>query len=146
LAVLIVLFGSWLIFRGIGALGVPALATWQDSARYALATMFVFTGVGHFTKLRHDFARMVPRMFPSPMALVYITGVLELLGAAGLLLPKFRAVAGLCLIALLVAMFPANMRAAFNHMEVAGRAATPLWLRAPIQLLFIGLLLWSTRP
>jgi uncharacterized membrane protein len=146
LAVLIVLFGSWLIFRGIGALGVPALAAWQDSARYALAVMFVFTGVGHFTKLRHDFARMVPRMFPSPMALVYITGVLELLGAAGLLLPKFRAVAGLCLIALLVAMFPANMRAAFNHMEVAGRAATPLWLRAPIQLLFIGLLLWSTRP
>jgi uncharacterized membrane protein len=144
--VLIVLLGSWVILRGIGALGVPALATWQDSARYALATMFAFSGVTHFTKLRHDFARMVPRMFPWPMALVYITGVLELVGAAGLLLPKFRAVTGLCLIALLVAMFPANMRAAFNHMEVGGRAATPLWLRAPIQLLFIGLLLWSTRP
>jgi uncharacterized membrane protein len=146
LAVLIVLFGSWLILRGIGALGVAALATWQDSARYALATMFAFTGVAHFTKLRHDLARMVPRMFPRPMAMVYIAGVLELLGAGGLLLPRFRALAGLCLIALLVAMFPANMRAAFNRMELGGRAATPLWLRAPMQLLFIGLLLWSTKP
>ena len=146
MAVLIVLFGSWLIFRGIGALGVPALATWQDSARYALAAMFAFTGIGHFTKLRHDFARMVPRMFPWPMAMVYITGVLELLGAAGLLLPRFRALTGLCLIALLVVMFPANMRAAFNHMRLGGRTATPLWLRAPMQLLFIVLLLWSTKP
>lgn len=146
MAVLIVLFGSWLIFRGIGALGVAALATWQDSARCALATMFAFTGVAHFTKLRRDLARMVPLMFPWPMAMVYVAGVLELLGAAGLLLPRFRAVAGLCLIALLVAMFPANMRAAFNHMELGGRPATPLWLRAPMQLLFIGLLLWSTKP
>jgi uncharacterized membrane protein len=145
-AVLIVLFGSWLVYRGIGALGVPALATWQDSARCALATMFAFTGVAHFTKLRHDMARMVPRIFPWPMGMVYIAGVLELLGAAGLLLPKFRAIAGLCLIALLIAMFPANMRAAFNRLELGGRAATPLWLRAPMQLLFIILLLWSTRP
>ena len=80
------------------------------------------------------------------MGMVYVAGVLELLGAAGLLLPKFRAIAGLCLIALLIAMFPANMRAAFNRLELGGRAATPLWLRAPMQLLFIILLLWSTRP
>ncbi len=42
--VLVVLFGSWLILRGIGAVGVAALASWQDSVRYALAVMFVFTG------------------------------------------------------------------------------------------------------
>jgi uncharacterized membrane protein len=78
--------------------------------------------------------------------MVYIAGVLELLGAAGLLLSKFRAITGLCLIALLIVMFPANMRAAFNRLELGGRTATPLWLRAPMQLLFIVLLLWSTRP
>ena len=49
MAVLIVLFGSWLAFRGMGALGIPALVSWYDSARFALAVMFVFTGLAHFT-------------------------------------------------------------------------------------------------
>lgn len=146
MAVLGVLFGSWLVLRGIGALGVPALATWQESACYALAVMFVFTGIAHFTKMKHDLARMVPRMFARPLMIVYITGALEFLGAAGLLLPTFRTLAGMCLIALLVAMFPANMRAAFNHLKLGERAATPLWLRAPMQLLFMALLWWSAKP
>jgi uncharacterized membrane protein len=146
MAVLGVLFGSWLVLRGIGALGVPALATWQESACYALAVMFVFTGIAHFTKMKHDLARMVPRMFARPLMIVYITGALEFLGAAGLLLTTFRTLAGMCLIALLVAMFPANMRAAFNHLKLGERAATPLWLRAPMQLLFMALLWWSAKP
>lgn len=146
MAVLVVLFGSWLVFRGIGALGLAAFATWQDSARYALATMFAFTGVAHFTKMKHDLARMIPDVLPRPLEIVYVTGALELLGAAGLLVPSLRALAGLCLIALLVAMFPANIKAALNHTKLRGREAMPLWLRAPMQLLFIALLLWSTKP
>ena len=58
MAVLIVLFASWLVFRGIGALGVPALAIWHDSARHALAVMFVFTGIAHFNKMKYDLVRM----------------------------------------------------------------------------------------
>jgi hypothetical protein len=49
MAVLIVLFGSWLIFCGLGALGVLAFATRQHAARYALAVMFVFTAIAHCT-------------------------------------------------------------------------------------------------
>ena len=144
--VLGLLFTSWLVFRGIGALGVSPLATWRDSACYALAVMFIFTGIAHFNKMKHDLVRMVPAVFPRPLPLVYFTGVLEFMGAAGLLLPRFRSPAGICLIALLIVLFPANVNAAMKGTTLAGKPATPLWLRTPMQLLFIGLLWWSTRP
>jgi uncharacterized membrane protein len=145
MAVLIVLFVSWVIFRGVGALGVHTLATWQDSARYALALMFVFTAVAHFNAMKYDLARMIPSSFPRPLMIVYFTGVLELLGAVGLLVPRFRSLAGICLIALLVGMFSANVNAALKGVTLRGKPATALWLRTPIQVLFIGLLWWSSR-
>lgn len=144
MAVLIVLFTSWLAFRGIGALGYHAFATWHDSARYALAVMFTFTGISHFTKLKDDMVRMMPAKIPNPLLMVYITGALELAGAAGILVPQTRWLAGICLILFLLAVFPANIKAAKDQVSLAGKPATPLWLRAPMQLLFIGLLWWTT--
>jgi uncharacterized membrane protein len=143
--VLIVLLVSWIVLRGVGAAGVHALASWQDSARYALVIMFVFTATAHFNQMKHDLARMIPAYFPRPLLIIYITGVLELLGAAGLLLPQFRSLAGICLIALLVWMFIANVNAAQRGVTLRGKPPTPLWLRAPMQVLFIALLWWSTR-
>lgn len=143
--VLIVLLASWLVFRAIGAVGVHALATWQDSARCALGVMFVFTASAHFNKMKHDLARMIPAHFPRPLVIVYVTGVLELLGAVGLILPQFRRLAGMCLIALLVGMFIANVNAAKKGVTLRGKPPTPLWLRTPMQVLFIALLWWSTR-
>jgi len=146
MAVLIVLFVSWAIFRGIGALGVDALVTWRHSAVYALAVMFVFTAVAHFNKMKHDLARMIPAIFPNPMLLIYITGVLEFLGALGLLLSPFRRLAGICLAMMLVGLFVANVNAARTGVTLRGKPATNLWLRTPMQILFIWLLLWSTKP
>src|ERR1700677_3627039 len=76
---------------------------------------------------------------------VYFTGLCEIAGAVGLLLPRFRSLAGICLILLLIAMFPANAKAAIEHLKVAGRPATPLWLRLPLQLVFIALAWWVSR-
>ena len=146
MAVLIVLFASWLIFRGIGAVGVGALATWRHSAVYALAVMFVFTGIAHFNKMKHDLARMIPSALPKPLLLIYITGVLEFLGAVGLLLPQFRRLAGICLAVMLVGLFVANVNAALKGVTLRGKPATSLWLRTPMQIFFIALLLWSTSP
>ena len=145
MVVLIILFTSWLVLRGIGALGVSALDTWQRSACHALAVMFVFTAIAHFNKMKHDLVRMVPAVFPRPLLLVYFTGILEFMGAAGLLLPRFRSLAGTCLIALLIVLFPANVRAVLTGATLAGKPATPLWLRAPMQAFLIGLLWWSSR-
>jgi uncharacterized membrane protein len=141
--VLIVLMVSWLVFQGIGAAGVLAFASWRDSARYALVVMFIFTATAHFNKMKHDLAQMIPPYVP-PLLIVYITGVLEFLGAAGLVLPQFRRLAGICLIALLVGMFVANVNAAQKGVTLRGKPATPLWLRTPMQILFIALLWWST--
>ena len=122
-----------------------AVASWQDSARYGLVVMFVFTATAHFNKMKHDLARMIPAYFPRPLLIVYISGVLELLGAAGLVLPQFRRLAGICLIALLVGMFIANVNAAQRGVTLRGKPSTPLWLRAPMQILFLALLWWATR-
>jgi uncharacterized membrane protein len=143
--VLFVLLGLWAVLRGIGSLGVAMFGNWHDAARYALAGMFVFTAVSHFTPMKHDQARMVPRIFPRPLAVIYFTVVLEFLGAVGLVIPRFETLAEFCLIALLIAMFPANVKAAREHLTLGGRPATRLWLRLPMQVLFIGLLWWSTR-
>ena len=143
MAVLIVLLGSWIAFRAAGALGVHPLNGWSSSATYALSLMFLFTALAHFNKMKHELASMVPRVFPRPLLMVYITGVLEIFGAVGLLIPRIRATAALGLIVLLIAMFPANVKAAREQLTLRGRPVTALWLRLPLQILFLGLLWWS---
>jgi uncharacterized membrane protein len=98
--------------------------------------MFVFAATAHFNKMKHDLAAMIPSYFPQPLLLIYITGVLELLGAVGLILPEFRRIAGICLIALLIGMFVANVNAAQKGVSLRGKPATPLWLRTPMLVLF----------
>jgi uncharacterized membrane protein len=144
--VLLILFVSLLIFRGLGALGVSLLATWIDSTRFALAVMFLFTSSAHFNKMRHDLARMMPRVFPNPMGMVYFTGVCEILGALGILVPRTRPLAGFCLCVFLLAILPANIKAARENLTIGGRVATALWLRIPMQLLFLVLIFWCTKP
>jgi uncharacterized membrane protein len=141
--VLVVLLLSLLIYRGIGALGVDALGTWPAATRYALATMLVFTASAHFTKMKEDLVRMVPSWVPWPRAVVYFTGVCELAGAVGLLVPSLRLAAGIALIAFFILVFPANVKAARSGAAVGSKSATPLWLRAPMQALFIVLTWWS---
>jgi uncharacterized membrane protein len=145
MAALIVLLASWMALRIGGAAGLAAVDSWRDSARYALVVMFFFTATTHFTKMKHDLARMIPPVFPKPLLLVYITGILELLGALGLALPQFQRFAGICLILLLVGMFVANVHAVRMGVTLRGRPATPLWLRTPMQILFIAVLWWASR-
>ena len=141
--VLFVLLISLLLYRAIGALGVAALATWVGATRYALATMLVFTASAHFTRMRHDLVRMMPDWIPQPMALIYFTGVCEIAGAIGLMLPSLRQAAGFTLIVFFIVVFPANVKAARSGVGMGGKRATPLWLRASMQVLFIALTWWS---
>jgi uncharacterized membrane protein len=86
---------------------------------------------------------MVPRSLPAPAALVTLTGVLEVIGAIGLLLPSTAVAAAYGLIALLLLMFPANVHAARAGLMIAGRRATPLVWRLPLQVFWIGALWWA---
>jgi len=135
--VLIVLFGSLLLYRALGALGVAVLDAWMASARFALATMFVFTATAHFAPMRKDLIAMVPPGLPRPDLLVFSTGLMELTGGVGLLFEATRWWAALSLIALLFALFPANVSASRRGILLRGRPATPLWIRTPMQILFV---------
>jgi len=139
---LMVLFVSLLVFRGLGVLGLPLFFTWHDSILWALSVMILFTASAHFTSLKEDLIKMVPEQFPYPRQIVFVTGILEILGAIGLLIPQVRTAAGICLAILFVAMFPANIKAAIKKVPLRGQTATPLWLRLPMQVLFIALALW----
>ena len=79
------------------------------------------------------------------MLIIYVTGVCELLGAAGLLIQRFRSLAGICLILLLAGMFIANISAAVRGMTLGGKPVTALWLRTPMQILFIVLIWWASH-
>ncbi|MDT7731978.1 MAG: hypothetical protein QOK45_2231 [Mycobacterium sp.] len=99
--------------RLIGRLGVDYVDSWPQAVAVGLAVMFVMTGVAHFVPaMRRDMIAIVPPRLPAPGLLVTITGVLELLGAAGLLYPPTRVAAAVCLFVLMLAMFPANVYAA----------------------------------
>jgi uncharacterized membrane protein len=139
-AVLLVV--ATLVFRGLGALGVDAFPTWLDSARAALALMFLFTATAHFNRMKDDLIRMVPPSFPNPRALVLATGVLEILGAVGLLVPATRRLAAWGLALMLIALFPANVSAARRKLTLRGKPVTRLAVRLPIQLLFLAVTLW----
>ena len=109
---LTLLLGS-LAARVVGWLGVDYVDSWPRAIAVGLAAMFVLTGVAHFVQpLRGDMIAIVPPRLPAPALLVTITGVLELLGAVGLLIPATRVAAAVCLVLLMVAMFPANVYAA----------------------------------
>lgn len=113
MAVLLTLVLTSALARIVGWLGVDYVDSWPRAVAVGLAAMFVMTGVAHFVNpLRADMIAIVPPRLPAPAALVTVTGVLELLGAAGLLLPATRVASAVCLFALMLAMFPANVHAA----------------------------------
>lgn len=103
--------------------------------------MFLLTATAHFGKRRPDLIRMVPPSFPHTNLLVTITGLLEILGVIGLLLPVTARAACVCLALLLVAMFPANVYAARQGLTIAGQRVPDLPVRGVLQLIFIGTLI-----
>ena len=112
--------------------------SWPAAVAIGLAAMFVMTGVAHFVNpLRRDMIAIVPPRLPSPGLLVTVTGVLELIGAAGLLYPPTRIAAALCLFSLMLVMFPANVYAA-RMPNPPKSMNTKLGLRTVEQIVFVG--------
>jgi uncharacterized membrane protein len=142
---LLVLIVSLIAFRVLGAFGVGIFAIWQESTQFGLALMFVFTASAHFSKMKQDIINMVLPAFPFPKQIVLITGVLEIAGVVGILIPSLRSLAGICLVILMAAMFPGNIHAAKEKVLLRGKPPTPLWLRFPMQLVFMALTWWSTQ-
>jgi len=118
----------------------------QTVLRVVLALIFVGMGVLHFIpSVARGMAAMIPPALvrpgiPSRRALVVFTGLCEIAGGIGLLVPATRFAAGIALVVFLIAVFPANAYAS-QHREKFGAAAIPFWPRFLGQLALIALVL-----
>ncbi|QQZ08411.1 DoxX family protein [Heyndrickxia vini] len=137
MAPFILLIVSFLIFRLIGFLGLSYFDDWETSLRMAVALMFIFTATAHWGKRRPDLIKMVPPALPNPEFIVTITGILEIVGAIGLLIPITSSIASIGLAILLIVMFPANIRAARKGATIGGRPSTTLIPRTILQIIFL---------
>lgn len=114
----------------------------------ALAVVFLWFaigGVAHFVAPAF-FLKIVPPSLPYRMAAVYISGFFELLGALGLLLPRLRRAAGLGLMALTVAVTPANVYMWANPTLFPAVPQTLLALRLVLQVALLAVIWWATQP
>ncbi len=110
--------------------------------RWLLAVFFVLAGLNHF-RTPTLYLGMMPPWLPWPSAANTIAGVAEVLGGIGLLPPRLCRAAGWGLIALLIAVFPANIHVALQgHMSGLNVSPAGLWLRLPFQAVFIAAVAW----
>jgi uncharacterized membrane protein len=137
----IVLTLALLVFLGLSRLRPRWLPDWVTSLRWALAVMFMLTASAHWGSRRADLVAMVPDAMPDPELLVTISGIAEIAGAVGLLVPRLAPFAAAGLALLLVAVFPANVHAARESLSIGGAKVTPLIPRALLQVVFLGAVL-----
>ena len=111
------------------------------SGRIAFAFMLLFTAVGHFV-FTNGMSQMIPDFIPNKMFIVYATGIVELFFAIGLLIPKYQKHVAIAIVAFLLLMLPANIKAASTTLnyqtgEQNGNGLNYLWFRIPLQIFFI---------
>lgn len=110
-----------------------------------LGMAFVFVGILHFVRPA-GFLAIMPSWIPFHSFWVYASGVVEIAGGLGLLIPRYRKVAGWILFVLLIVVFPANVNMAVNEIQLPGRDPMPvwaMWARLPLQFVLLFLVWWS---
>lgn len=116
-----------------------------------MGPMYVVAGIFHFL-VPGVYVQIVPPVFPAPSALVYLSGLAEIAVGIGLLIPRTRRYAAWATIALLVAVFPANVYMATSSVVVEGipgggdPSALVRWGRLPLQAVLVLWAFWYTRP
>jgi uncharacterized membrane protein len=111
------------------------------------AVFYCVAGALHFIK-PEPYLRIMPPYIPWHLAMVRVSGIFEILGGLGLLITETRRAAAWGLVALLIAVFPANIYMATHPIEAGASSIAPIfrWGRLPLQVLLIWWLLWCTRP
>nr|WP_244605544.1 DoxX-like family protein [Halorussus marinus] len=118
---------------------------------YLMASAYVLAGVLHFV-VPELYVQIVPPVFPAALALVYLSGLAEIAVGVGLAIPRTRRLAAWGTVALLVAVFPANVYMATHGVVVEGMpgggdpSELVRWGRLPLQGVLILWALWYTRP
>jgi uncharacterized membrane protein len=135
LFLLLLLIGPYLILTLAGRWVAGFKMASSKRARLGLSLFFIFTALGHFIRTQ-EMAAMIPPRVPYRIELIHLTGVLELLGAIGVWIPRLARLTGVLLILMLIGLLPANVYSAINRVEFGGHGAGPAYLlvRVPFQL------------
>lgn len=134
-----IVLGSYALLTGV-ARSVPRLRLSRSlRGRISLAIFFVFTGTSHFL-MPATMAEMLPAFVPFRVEIIYLTGLLEIAGAVGLVIPRLARVSSIALILFLLAVLPANIYSAIMAIEFGGHALGPVYLLARIP--FQAFLIW----
>ena len=112
-------------------------------ARFFAGPVMIAAGINHFVNPGF-YLKMIPEALPAPDALVYVSGMAEILGALGTMHPRTRRGAGWFLIATLVVVYPANIYMAVNPGKFQSIPQWALWARLPLQVLFVYLVWLAT--
>lgn len=119
------------------------MTTFKQILKYLLAFSFVLAGVNHF--INADFyLKMMPPYLPAHLFLIYLSGIFQIALGILLLIPKYTQLAACGLIALLIAVFPANVYMAMNPEIFPEFSRTALYLRLPLQFVLIAWAFWFT--
>ena len=118
---------------------------WQRVGLVVVFAWFFFGGIAH---LIYDdfFVRITPFYVQAPETAVMVSGILEILGAIGVLIPTFRRLAGICLFLLTMVVTAANINMWVNFDQFPEFSPTVLGLRLVLQIFLMALILWVTQP
>ncbi|MCM2369424.1 DoxX family protein [Aporhodopirellula aestuarii] len=116
--------------------------TARKNSLWMLGVLFVVAGINHFVS-PEVYRRIMPPYLPAHLMLIYVSGVFEVLGGVGLLVPSLRRTAGWGLIALLIAVFPANVHMAMNVEQFPAFPLAAIYARLPLQFLLIAWVYWA---
>lgn len=122
------------------------MSSYKEFLRVTLAISIIIVGLTHFF-VPEPFVKIVPPQLPAPLGLVYLSGFYEILGGIGLLVPPVSQAAAWGLIALFIAVFPANINMAVNHIKL-DNVPDSFWLHAvrlPFQAVLIAWAWWYTK-
>lgn len=121
----------------------------KELFRVILAVSIIIVGITHFA-VPEPYVKIMPPQLPYPLGLVYLSGFYEILGGIGLLVPPVSQAAAWGLILLFIAVFPANINMAVNHIKIETIPySDSSWVQAirlPFQAIFIAWAWWYTRP
>lgn len=115
---------------------------WAIAGCIGMSVMILFTGVAHFIYTK-GVTMMLPEFIPQKTFIVYLTGIIEIAAAVGLLLPYFRTTTGWLLIIFFVMILPSNIYAGmkqvdYENADYSGNGLNYLWVRVPLQIFFIA--------
>ena len=109
-----------------------------------MSLFYIGAGINHFLNPEW-YVRIVPPILPFKTAIVYISGLFELILGVLLVFPKTRFIAGWGLIVLLLVIFPANIYVALTQGEAMDTTPMIAWTRLPFQFIFIAIAYWHSK-